>query len=56
MITLGGWLTEQIGDIPKAGFKHTAHGFLFHVLASDHKRVRRIYVRQLKVSSAKGSS
>ena len=56
MITLGGWLTEQIGDIPKAGFKHTAHGFLFHVLASDHKRVRRIYVRQLKVSSSKGSS
>ncbi|MDR2539488.1 MAG: hemolysin family protein [Chlamydiales bacterium] len=56
MITLGGWLTEQIGDIPKAGFKYMAHGFLFHVLASDHKRVHRIYVRQLKASSSKGNS
>lgn len=54
MITLGGWLTEQIGDIPKAGFKYTAYGFLFHVLASDHKCVRRIYVRQLKLPSSKG--
>jgi putative hemolysin len=55
MITLGGWLTEQIGDIPKTGFKYTAYGFLFHVLASDSKRVRRIYVRQLKLPSSKGS-
>ena len=56
MITLGGWLTEQIGDIPKAGFKYTAYGFLFHVLASDHKRVRRIYVRRLKPPSSKGNT
>lgn len=56
MITLGGWLTEQIGDIPKAGCKYTAYGFLFHVLASDHKRVRRIYVRRLKLPSSKGST
>lgn len=55
MITLGGWLTEQIGDIPKTGFKYTAYGFLFHVLASDSKRVRRIYVRQLKLPFSKGS-
>jgi CBS domain containing-hemolysin-like protein len=56
LLTLGGWLTEQIGDIPKAGFKYTAYGFLFHVLASDHKRVHRIYVRQLKIPSSKGST
>lgn len=48
MVTLGGWLTEQLGDIPKAGTKYESHGFLFHVLAAEPNRVRRIYVRRLK--------
>ncbi len=48
MVTIGGWLTERIGDIPKTGTKYTAEGFLFHVLAADSKRVRRIYIRKLK--------
>lgn len=47
MVTLGGWLTEQLGDIPKAGAKYESDGFLFHVLAADPNRVRRIYVRKL---------
>ena len=47
MVTIGGWLTEQIGDIPKTGAKHTSHGLLFHVLAADHNRVRRVYIRRL---------
>jgi CBS domain containing-hemolysin-like protein len=47
MVTLGGWLTEQMGDIPKTGTKYTSHGFLFHVLAADVKRIRRIYVRRM---------
>lgn len=47
MVTVGGWLTEQMGDIPKTGTKYTAHGFLFHVLAADAKRIRRIYIRRL---------
>lgn len=51
MITVGGWLTEQIGDIPKTGMKYTLHGFFFHVLAADSKRVRRIYIRHLKSAS-----
>jgi CBS domain containing-hemolysin-like protein len=37
-----------MGDIPKTGAKYTAEGFLFHVLAADPKRVRRIYIRKLK--------
>ncbi len=49
MVTIGGWLTEQMGDIPKTGVKYTAFGFLFHVLAADAKRVRRIYIRRLKI-------
>jgi putative hemolysin len=48
MVTLGGWLTEQLGDIPKSGTKYIWKGFLFQVLASDPNRVRRIYVRRLK--------
>lgn len=48
MVTLGGWLIEQLGDIPKSGTKYESHGFLFHVLAAEPNRVRRIYVRRLK--------
>ncbi len=47
MVTIGGWLTEQLGDIPKSGYKHTYKNLLFHVLSSDEKRVRRLYIRRL---------
>lgn len=50
-VTLGGWLTEQMGDIPKTGAKILSNGFFFHVLAADAKRVKMIYVR--KVDSSK---
>lgn len=50
MVTIGGWLTERMGDIPKTGTKYTAVGFLFHVLAADSKRVRRIYIRKLRTA------
>jgi magnesium and cobalt exporter, CNNM family len=48
MFTLGGWLTEQLGDIPKTGTKYVTKDFLFQVLAADPNRVRRVYVRKLK--------
>jgi putative hemolysin len=51
MVSVGGWLTEQMGDIPKTGVKYNAHGLLFHVLGSDAKRVRRIYIRKLSSAS-----
>jgi len=47
MATIGGWITELLGDIPKNGTKFKRHGFLFHILASDAKRVRRVYIRRL---------
>jgi CBS domain containing-hemolysin-like protein len=50
MVTLGGWLSEQMNDIPKTGAKYVAQGFLFHVLAADVKRVRRVYIRRLKTA------
>lgn len=48
MVTLGGWLTEQLGDIPKSGTKYVWKNFLFKILASDLTRVRRIYIRRLQ--------
>ncbi len=56
MVTVGGWLTEKIGDIPKSGTKHTFEGFLFHILAADAKRIRRIYIRRLSGPSSKKRS
>lgn len=53
MATIGGWLTELMGDIPKSGTKIEMHGFLFHVLASDVNRVRRVYIRRLKPKKKK---
>jgi len=47
MVTIGGWLIEQLGDIPKSGTKYETKDFLFQVLAAEPKRVRRIYVRKL---------
>jgi putative hemolysin len=52
MVTLGGWLTEELGDIPKSGTKYLTKDFLFHVLAADPNRVRRIYVRRLRKRGA----
>jgi putative hemolysin len=48
MVTVGGYLTEKMGDIPKSGSKYQTNDLLFHVLASDLTRVRRIYIRRLR--------
>ena len=46
-ITIGGWLIEQLQDIPKAGTKFELHGFLFQVLAATPTRISRLYIRHL---------
>lgn len=53
MITVGGWLTEALGDIPKAGTKWEREGFLFHVLAANPNRIVRLYIRKIKRQPAK---
>lgn len=50
LVTLSGWLMEQLGEVPKSGTKFETDQFLFHILASDPKRIRRIYVRKKGVS------
>jgi putative hemolysin len=47
-VTLGGWLTEMMGDIPKEGAYFNFDNFLFKVLSSDPNRVKRIYIRRKK--------
>lgn len=48
MVTIGGWLIEQLGEIPKGGTTYESHHFLFQVLAADPNRIRRLYMRKLK--------
>lgn len=48
IVTLGGWLMEQMGTIPQTGATYATDEFLFYVLAADPNRVRRIYVRRVK--------
>ncbi len=48
IVTLGGWLIEQLGDIPTTGTKYATDEFLFYVLSAEPNRIRRLYVRRLK--------
>lgn len=47
MVTIGGWLTEKLGEIPKSGSKYEFDNFLFQILASTSSRIRRLYIRKL---------
>lgn len=47
MITIGGWLVDKLGEIPKGGFSFEIEGFLFQVLAAEKNRIRRLYIRRL---------
>lgn len=52
-VTVGGYLIEQLGDIPKSGAKLSTPDLFFHVLASTPSRVTRIYIRKLKPQKKK---
>lgn len=54
VVTLGGWIIEQLGDIPAAGTKYATDDFLFYILAADPNRIRRIYVRRIRTLKKKG--
>jgi putative hemolysin len=58
MVTLSGWLIEQLGEIPASGKKYNTKEFLFHILEADHKRIQRVYARKLNkvVASSKTNS
>ncbi|ADI38311.1 putative uncharacterized protein [Waddlia chondrophila 2032/99] len=49
MVTIGGWLIEEMGEIPKAGTQFKTDCFLFQILAADPNRIRRLYIRKIDV-------
>lgn len=50
MVTIGGWLIEKVGEIPKAGNAYDLEGFLFQILSSDPRRIKRLYIRKKAAS------
>jgi putative hemolysin len=48
MITISGFLIEQLGDIPKTGTKYSTPDCLFRILSADHTKIRRIYIQKLR--------
>lgn len=52
--TLGGWLIEQLGDIPIPGVKYANDQFLFYILAAEPHRILKVYVRRVHPSSQGG--
>lgn len=48
LVTIGGWLTEELGDIPKVGVRYEKEGLTFQILASCPTRIERIYIRRGK--------
>lgn len=53
MVTLGGWLIEKLGDIPKNGSKYDIENFKFHILSADLTKIRRVYVRKINTRPVK---
>ncbi len=46
--TVGGYLLEILGDIPKSGYKVEENGLLFHVLLATESKVSRVYVKNVQ--------
>jgi CBS domain containing-hemolysin-like protein len=42
--TLGGWLTDRLGDIPPTGQVHQEGGLLFKVLSATPNRVKKVHI------------
>lgn len=45
--TVGGYLVEILGDIPKSGYKVTRNNLMFHVLLATEAKVSRVYIKNL---------
>ncbi|MGE3674532.1 MAG: transporter associated domain-containing protein, partial [Polyangiaceae bacterium] len=45
-VTIGGFVAEQLGRVPKAGDAVEFGGFTFKVLAASPKRAERVEIRQ----------
>lgn len=45
MVTIGGWLIEKMGEIPKGGTKYETEKFLFQILAAEPTHINSVYIR-----------
>jgi putative hemolysin len=54
MITIGGWLTERLGHIPKAGDKFEKEGFLFHILSAEPQKIKRVFIKLIPPKNKEG--
>lgn len=52
--TVGGYLLEILGDIPKSGYKVEKNGLLFHVLLATESKVSRVYIKNLTKGKKNG--
>jgi putative hemolysin len=46
VVTIGGWITEQLGFLPKAGITHEYKDLFFRVISADPTRVRKLYIQK----------
>ena len=56
--TVGGFILNQLGFIPRGGESFEAYGYLFTVMDMDHRRVSRVKIKAVKPAEtpeAKGS-
>jgi len=47
-VTIGGWLSEEIQEIPQSGSKYNLQGFHFKVLSAGPNRIYRLYISRLE--------
>ena len=47
LVTIGGWLSDRLGAVPRAGERYVERDFLFQILAAEPNRIRRVYIRRL---------
>jgi putative hemolysin len=53
--TVGGFILNQLGFIPRGGESFEAYGYRFTVMDMDHRRVSRVKIKSVKPAEAPGS-
>lgn len=46
-VTVGGFLTEKLGMIPKSGVTYTTKNLFFRILSSEPTHIRKIYIQKM---------
>src|ERR1700756_943052 len=52
--TVGGFILNQLGFIPRGGESFEAYGYRFTVMDMDHRRVSRVKIKSVKPAEASG--